>query len=175
MTTSNRRVTGVCGSLQAESSNLNLLHEASRIAPRGFTVQVGDHLRHLPLFNPDLLETPPPVVLEWRAAILASDAVLIACPEYGHSLPGALKNGIDWLIGSGELYRKVVAITASVRSLDRGRRGLSALRQTLQAVDARVIWDEPLLQGDEGKEGLAELLSRISSEQGEAESGRQSL
>jgi len=53
----------------------------------------------------------------------ASDAVLIASPEYGFSLPGALKNAIDWVIGSGELEGKVVAITAAVPGPERGRRG----------------------------------------------------
>lgn len=59
-----------------------------------------DGLRHLPHFNPDTEE--PPAVRDWRKALAGSDAVLIASPEYGHSLPGALKNGIDWVIGSGE-------------------------------------------------------------------------
>jgi NAD(P)H-dependent FMN reductase len=56
----------------------------------------------------------PESVLRWRGMLAASDAVLIASPEYGFSLPGALKNAIDWVIGSGELEGKVVAITAAV-------------------------------------------------------------
>ena len=67
-------------------------------------VVVFDGLRDLPLFNPDLEAVEPlPAVESWRSAIAESDALLIASPEYGFSLPGALKNGIDWVIGSGEL------------------------------------------------------------------------
>ena len=71
-----------------------------------------------------------------RSSTLESDALLIASPEYGHSLPGSLKNAIDWVIGTGELERKVVAITAAVPGPERGRLGLQALRQTLGAVRA---------------------------------------
>jgi NAD(P)H-dependent FMN reductase len=73
--------------------------------------------------------------------------LLIASPEYGHSLPGVLKNGIDWLIGSGELERKVVAITAAVPGPERGQRGLLALRDTLAAVSAEVVGGEPIARG----------------------------
>ena len=57
--------------------------------------------------------------MRWRRALAESDAVLIATPEYGFSLPGVLKNGIDWVIGSGELEGKVVAITAAVPAPER--------------------------------------------------------
>jgi hypothetical protein len=83
--------------------------------PPGVEFVLFDGLRDLPQFNPDLeVNAEPEHVRRWRLALEESDAVLIASPEYGLSLPGALKNGIDWVIGSGELERKVVAITASV-------------------------------------------------------------
>jgi NAD(P)H-dependent FMN reductase len=81
--------------------------------------------------------------------LAASDAVLIACPEYGFSLPGALKNAIDWVIASGELEGKVVAITAAVPGPERGRRGLQALRDTLSAVRASIVGGEPIPIGPE--------------------------
>ena len=88
---------------------------------------------------------PPPSVHAWRRALADGDAVLIALPEYGHSLPGALKNAIDWVIGSGELYRKVVGITAAVPHESRGLRELEALARTLGAVDAILVWNAPLV------------------------------
>ena len=81
----------------------------------------------------------PESVQRWRQALAESQAVLIASPEYGFSMPGALKNGIDWVIGSGELEEKVVAITAAVAGPERGRRGLHALRDTLVAVRATIV------------------------------------
>ena len=156
------RILAVCGSLQARSTNLSLLEAAAASAPPHVEVVLFDGLRALPHFNLDLdAGGDIPAVLEWRRALAESDALLIATPEYGFSLPGSLKNGIDWLIGSGELDSKVVAITASVSHPDRGRRGLDALRQTLQAVNASIVGGEPLVRGPEFEGELAALLRSI--------------
>jgi chromate reductase len=142
------RVLGICGSLQARSGNLALLHAAAASMPRGVELVLFDGLRELPLFNPDIdAGGVPESVARWRLALAGSDAVLIASPEYGFSLPGALKNGIDWVIGSGELERKVVAVTAAVAGPGRGRRGLDALRTTLTAVRATIVGGEPIPKG----------------------------
>lgn len=140
------RITGVCGSLAATSANGLLLHAAAAGAPEGVEVVLFEGLRELPHFDADLEAAgPPSSVHAWRRTLADSDAVLIASPEYGHSLPGALKNAIDWVIGSGELYRKVVGITAAVPHASRGLRGLEALARTLGAVDAILVWDAPLV------------------------------
>src|SRR5664279_1571574 len=119
------RVLGICGSLQQKSANLTLLQVAAQVAPEGMQVHLYDGLRELPHFNPDLEQAePPPAVAALRSAISSSDALLIATPEYGHSLPGALKNAVDWLIGTGELEGKLVAVTASTVAPERGRKGL---------------------------------------------------
>ncbi len=152
------RILAICGSLQKSSGNRALLDEAARRVPGGVTVERYEGLAELPHFDPDLeANGTPPTVAGLRRALAASDAVLIACPEYGHSLPGALKNAIDWVIGSGELERKLVAITASVPHSERGRRGLGALRQALAAVSAQVAFDEPIVRG----EGQASDLDRV--------------
>lgn len=170
-------ILAVCGSLQAQSSNLTLVRDAARLAPEGCTVTVSDALRTLPHFNPDLGEGDDlPSVVAWRAAIAGSDAVLIATPEYGHSLPGALKNGIDWVIGSGELERKIVAITASTNYAQRGKGGLLALRTTLQAVSACILGGEPIVRGPEAEADLRALLVSIVEQVREAaESGHPRL
>ncbi|MGK3971355.1 NADPH-dependent FMN reductase [Sorangium sp. So ce118] len=156
------RILGICGSLQARSSNLTLLRTARAMAPEGVELVLYDGIRELPLFNPDI-ETSgaPPAVGEWRRAIAASDALLIASPEYGHSLPGALKNAIDWVIGTGELERKVVGVTAATVSPERGRLGLQALRGTLGAVSARVVGGEPIARGPSFERELAALLGAL--------------
>src|SRR6187455_2016612 len=122
------RVLAICGSLQAKSANLSLLHRAQELMPADAALSIFDGIKDLPHFNPDLEQDGPlPVVDTWRRAIAESDALLIACPEYGHSLPGVLKNAVDWVIGSGELEGKIVALTASTPAAERGRRGLAAL------------------------------------------------
>jgi chromate reductase len=156
------RILAICGSLQSKSSNLELLEFISASAPEGVEVVIDDNLGTLPLFNLDIEadEIPPPVS-EWRQALAECDAVLIASPEYGHSLPGALKNGIDWVIGSGELNQKLVAITAAVGHPERGRLGLRALRDTLQAIDARIVWEEIVVLGSDAEGQIQEILEAM--------------
>jgi NAD(P)H-dependent FMN reductase len=157
------RILGVCGSLQAESANLALLRTAAASAPDGVDVVLYDGLRQLPHFDPDTEASgEPPSVRDWRQALADSDAVLIASPEYGHSLPGALKNAIDWVIGSGELERKVVALTAAVPGPERGRLGLQALRQTLGAVRATIVGGEPIPRGPDFERRVAELVRELA-------------
>lgn len=153
------RILGVSGSLQAGSANLALLRAAAASAPDGVDLVFFDGLRHLPHFDPDVeARGEPTSVHDWRRALADSDAVLIASPEYGHSLPGVLKNGIDWVIGSGELERKVVAITAAVPGPERGHLGLQALRQTLGAVRATIVGGEPIPRGPDFERRVAELV-----------------
>src|SRR5262245_54553467 len=156
------RVLGIVGSLGARSSNLTLLETAASVAPEGIKVVLYAGLGNLPHFDPDVdPDDAPSVVRALRRAIAASDALVIAAPEYGHSLPGVLKNAIDWLIGSGELERKVIAITASVPSAERGRQGLSALRQTLGAVRAVIVSDEPIARGRTSEDTMRDVLQRL--------------
>ena len=153
------RVLGIVGSLGASSSNLTLLETAASVAPEGIEVVLYTGLADLPYFDPDVdPDDAPATVRALREAIAASDAVVIAAPEYGHSLPGVLKNAIDWLIGSGELERKVVAITASVPHPERGRQGLAALRQTLGAVRAVIVSDEPIARGPASEAAIRDVL-----------------
>jgi len=156
------RILTVCGSLQARSGNRELLRLAGTVGPPGVEVVPFEGLRDLPLFDPDSEdgEAPEPVQA-WRRALAGADAVLISSPEYGHSLPGALKNGIDWVIGSGELNLKVVAITAAVPHPSRGRLGLDALAQTLRAVDAFIVWNEPTVRGPGSDERVVTIVKAL--------------
>jgi NAD(P)H-dependent FMN reductase len=116
----------------------------------------------LPHFNPDIEASGvPESVTQWRLALTASDAVLIACPEYGFSLPGVLKNSIEWVIGSGELEQKVVAITAAVAGPERGRRGLQALRDSLSAVRVTIVGGEPITKGPGFETQVAALVQAL--------------
>src|SRR5688572_15675144 len=91
------RILAVVGSLGAKSGNLTLLKQATALSTPGLQVELFDRLGELPFFDPDVPwdQAPKPVQV-FRAAIANSDALIIAAPEYGHSLPGVLKNAIDW-------------------------------------------------------------------------------
>lgn len=156
------RILAVCGSLQEKSANRDLLRVAAATAPPGVDVVLFDGLAELPHFNPDLeRDATLPAVDRWRSAVAGSDALLVACPEYGFSLPGSLKNAVDWLIGSGELEGKIVAITAAVPALERGRRGLAALAQTLSAVSATILGGEPIAKGPELESRVSALVRAV--------------
>jgi NAD(P)H-dependent FMN reductase len=160
------KILALCGSLQARSSNLTLLETAARLAPPGVEIILDRSLGTLPHFNPDDEGSPPAAVVSLRQAVAGSDAVLVACPEYGYNLPGALKNAIDWMIGSGELERKVVGVTASVPGPLRGRKGLRALCDTLGAVRARIVGGEPIVRGPGEDAAVAALLDALVAEAG---------
>jgi 2-hydroxychromene-2-carboxylate isomerase/NAD(P)H-dependent FMN reductase len=155
------RVLGVPGSLQARSGNRVLIETAVAVAPKDVEVTLFDGLRDLPPFDPDAFAGSTPAVERWRGAIRECDAVLIACPEYGFSLPGIVKNAIDWVIGTGELERKIVAVTSAVRVAGRGRLGLEALIGALGAVSARIVGGHPIVRGPTLADEVAALLRAI--------------
>lgn len=157
------RLLGLCGSLQGASGNLSLLRAVPSVMPVGVDYEISDALRHLPHFDPDLERdgSPPVEVSDLRTTVAAADALLIASPEYGHSLPGSLKNAIDWIIGSGELEGKIVGVTASVVHPARGREGLDALLRTLAAVSARVVGGVPIARGPDERAELAALVAEL--------------
>jgi chromate reductase len=87
---------GVAGSLRSASYNRGLIRAAVDVAPAGVRVVPYD-LDALPMFNADVeVDGDPPAVADFKRAIGAADALLIATPEYNHCVPGVLKNAIDW-------------------------------------------------------------------------------
>lgn len=156
------RVLAISGSLQAQSHNSALIRRARELAPPGVEVELFEGLGELPHFNPDLEQHGTLASVDaLRAAVRRADALLIACPEYGFSLPGVLKNAIDWLIGTGELERKRMAITAATVHEERGQKGLLALRTTLSAVSAELVFDAPIARTAPLEPALASLYAAL--------------
>jgi chromate reductase, NAD(P)H dehydrogenase (quinone) len=89
-------ILGIAGSLRRGSHNRKLLRAAGEVLPPGVVLREWDGLRELPPFDEDVEASPPGEVAEFREAIEAADAVLIATPEYNASMPGVLKNALDW-------------------------------------------------------------------------------
>lgn len=90
------RVLGFAGSLRQASYNRALLRAARELAPEGMEIEIFD-IAGIPLYNEDVESAgTPAAVEEFRAAIRAADAILVAVPEYNHGVPGVLKNAIDW-------------------------------------------------------------------------------
>lgn len=90
-------VVGIAGSLRQKSFNRSLLAAAVELAPASMHIDVVD-LKPIPLYDADVQEAGwPEPVAEMRERVRGADALLIATPEYNHSVPGVLKNAIDWL------------------------------------------------------------------------------
>ena len=118
------KVLGFAGSLRKQSYNRSALRSAAKLVPAGITLENFD-LTDIPPFNQDHEGEPPPAVRQFKAAVKAADAILIVTPEYNYSVPGVLKNAIDWAsrpYGDSAWNAKPVAIMgASVGMLGTGR------------------------------------------------------
>ena len=132
------RLLGISGSLQARSANKALLDVAEAVADNGVDIVRFDGLAEIPAFNPDV-DPAPPAVEAFRAAVALADGLLIATPEYAFGLPGALKNALDWLVGTGELYGKRVVVLSGVPSAERGANARADLERTLGGQGAHVL------------------------------------
>ena len=153
------RVLAITGSTRAASTNTALCRTAARCAPHGAEVTVFDGLATLPHFDPDddhaLL---PPAVADLRAAIERADALLICTPEYAGTLPGSMKNLLDWTVGATVMTGKPVAWVNVASGPGRGAGASATLATVLGYVQAAVV-DEacahvPIARGDVGADGL---------------------
>jgi len=88
-------ILGIAGSLRKASFNRAALRAAQQLAPEGVRIDVFE-LAGIPLYNQDLENPAPESVVRFKAAIRAADAILFVTPEYNYSIPGVLKNAIDW-------------------------------------------------------------------------------
>jgi chromate reductase len=135
------RVAGIAGSLRRASFNRGLLRAAIELAPVGMTIDPLE-IRELPLYDADLdVDGGPEVVRAFKAAILAADGVFIATPEYNYSMPGVLKNALDWASRAPEraLQDKPVAIVGATPGRWGTVRSQLALRQMLMFPACRVM------------------------------------
>jgi NAD(P)H-dependent FMN reductase len=108
------RVLLVCGSLQRASANRAALDVARAVlSASGVEVSAFEGLGSIPPLNPDRGDDPGEAVLAFRAQIGAADAVLMAAPEYAGAVAGVVKNALDWIVGSGDLYGKPVALLSA--------------------------------------------------------------
>jgi chromate reductase, NAD(P)H dehydrogenase (quinone) len=140
-----RRVLGIAGSLRGESYNRRLLQAAVETAPSEMTLALYDRLAAVPLFDEDLERTTeggPEPVRHLRAEVAAADALLIATPEYNWSIPGVLKNAIDWLSRPAPdevLAGKPIAVIGASAGQWGTRLAQSHLRQVLAATESVVM------------------------------------
>ena len=125
------KVLGFAGSLRLGSYNKALLRAAVNLVPEDMNIEIFD-LEGIPPFNQDTEENMPEKVKEFKTRIREADAILIATPEYNYSVPGVLKNAIDWAsrpYGDNPFDGKAVAIMSASVGMLGGARAQYHLRQ----------------------------------------------
>ena len=180
------RILAISGSLRRGSFSSGLLRAARELAPAGVEVELYDGLAELPAYNQDLESDVPAAVGTLRQRIASADALLVATPEYNGSVPGALKNALDWASrphGASALSGKAAAVIGNSPSPFGAAWAQEHLRRAL-ALSGAVVLDREMKVGrvderfeagelaDLGtREELAELLGELAGlvEAGQAE------
>jgi chromate reductase, NAD(P)H dehydrogenase (quinone) len=183
------RVLGISGSLRRDSLNSALLRAAAERLPAGVDLVEFERLAEIPPYDADLeLERPPEAVEALREAIRGADAVLVATPEYNHSIPGVLKNALDWAsrpAGKSAMNGKPAAVIGASTGMFGAVWAQAETRKVLGALGGRVLEAElPVARAqelyDRGQLDLSPEQSRRLEEilaelAGEAEELREAL
>jgi NAD(P)H-dependent FMN reductase len=147
----------ISGSTRQGSGNTAALRTVQAIAPDGVTADLYEGLADLPAFSPDEDERPPGPAADLRARIAAAGALLFCTPEYAGTLPGSLKNLLDWTVGGGEIYGKPVG-WVNVAVGGRGTGAEEHLAMVLRYVGAVAVEGAcvsvPVPRGAAGPRGL---------------------
>jgi chromate reductase len=148
------RVLGISGSLRRDSLNSALLRAAAERLPAGVELIEFGGLREIPPYDADAEAAATPLAVEQlRRAMREADAVLIATPEYNHSIPGVLKNALDWAsrpAGQSALNGKPAAVIGASTGMFGAVWAQAETRKVLGALGGRVIETElPLARADQ--------------------------
>lgn len=139
-------VMGVAGSLRGGSFNRALIRAAAELAPEGVEVRAWDGLAEVPPYDQDADVDPAPgPVADLRRSIRAADALLFATPEYNHSIPGVLKNAVDWAsrpYGESALIGKPAAVIGASSSRFGAKWAQEDLRRVLEACEVELLESE---------------------------------
>ncbi len=129
-----KKIFAICGSTRENSSNLQIIKAIEVLSAEIMEFEIYNELAHLPHFNPDTGDAElPNAVAVFREKIGKADAVLICTPEYVFSLPGSLKNAIEWTVSTTLFSNKPVAIiTASGRG-EKAHESLQLIMKTIEA------------------------------------------
>jgi chromate reductase, NAD(P)H dehydrogenase (quinone) len=175
------RVLGISGSLRRDSHNTKLLRAAEELLPAGVAFELYDELETVPPYNEDRdTDDSPLAAVRLRDAIAGADAVLFATPEYNGSVPGQLKNAVDWASRPhrvSALWGKPVAVVGASTGMFGAVWAQAELRKVLKTAGARVVETEVavgkadsrfdadgVLVDDEIREQLAETIELLLAE-----------
>jgi chromate reductase len=135
------KILGIAGSVRKASFNKSALRAAQKLVPEGTSIEIFD-IDGLPGFNQDEEKNPPAKVTELKAKIRAADAILFVTPEYNYSIPGVLKNAIDWAsrpYGDSAWNGKPVAVMGASVGVIGTARAQYHLRQVFVFLDMHAV------------------------------------
>ena len=174
------RILGISGSLRRDSHNTSLLRAAAEAAGPDVQLELYDGLKEVPPYDEDDDVHPrPESVVRLNAAIARADAVLFATPEYNTSIPGQLKNAVDWVsrpVATNVLRNKPVLVVGASTGAFGAAWAQAELRKVLAAVGARVLdlelpvphahtrFEEGQLNDEEIRAGLADAVAALAEE-----------
>jgi chromate reductase len=175
------RILAISGSLRRDSNNTALLRALREEAPAGVAVEIWGGLKDIPPYDGDDDVVPGPAAVEaFRSLVREADAVFFATPEYNSSIPGALKNALDWAsrpLATNAFRNKPVAVISSSAGAFGGVWAAAELRKVLGAMGARVTEvelavghaadkrdEQGELADDEVRDGLREALETLLAE-----------
>jgi chromate reductase len=150
MTSTKIKILAISGSTRSNSSNFKILKYISNCLKPSFEIEIFEDLESLPHFNPDLdTDNPPQEITSFRNKIRDADGVIICTPEYVFSLPGSLKNALEWCVSTTIFSNKNTGLITASASGEMGHEQLLLIMKTLEAkFDDRT---QLLIQGVRGK------------------------
>jgi len=174
------KVLGISGSLRRDSYNTMLLGAAEELLPDGVELELWEGLKAVPPYDQDDdVEPAPAPAAALRAAIAGADAVLVATPEYNSSIPGQLKNALDWVsrpLATNPIRNKPVAVVGASAGAFGAVWAQAELRKVLAAMGARVVdgevavghapsrFEDGRLADEALREQLAEVVTALVAE-----------
>lgn len=145
-----KKIFAISGSTRNNSSNFKILKLISEMTKDKFEMKIFEGLSEIPHFNPDLdTENPPKIVTSFRNEIAEADGILICTPEYIFSLPGSLKNALEWCVSTTIFSQKKVGLITASASGEKAQGELALIMKTVEAKFSNET--ELLIQGIRGK------------------------
>lgn len=129
-----KNILALCGSTRGDSTNHRILRHLTRSYSNSMTIRLYDGMTDLPYFNPDLDTTnSPAIVAEFREQVQQADGILICTPEYVFSIPGVLKNALEWLVSTTIMDKKPTALITASALGEKGHESLLLVLRTIGA------------------------------------------
>jgi chromate reductase, NAD(P)H dehydrogenase (quinone) len=145
-----KKILAIIGSTRENSTNLRIVKAIAELTNEQFSITIFDKLAQLPHFNPDLdKENPPNEIVAFRQQIEKADGIIICTPEYVFSLPGSLKNALEWTVSTVIFTDKPIGLITASASGEKAHEELKLIMTTLGAKFTQQT--QILIQGIKGK------------------------